>query len=746
MRTLFVVVAMFCVSVSGFAQSVSMSEFKNRQVTFVGQNFKKYDTDRKFQVQFSINNTPLDQIVAESNGSFSYTTPSGRVKTGDDVKVQVNQWYSETSHWVKTFDIPVSEERKEEVRRFKEKIPAYAEQQANTLANRVAEDLGAIVKWKRSFGSGFVDYYEDYSNRNREGRNSYSQGEDVGETQGSNAGYRAGTSSAQSRAESYASDRVTSAFENAVDDPKRTSIKTLDSRAPEAQFTGDRSPETKSSLEPVSSRINREVTRKAHVSTRYLSNDLGSIMIEHANRYASSSADWENTLSAYEAYQAWIHGRLGGNYDYNLWNHELMTDDLKQEFAEEFKRTYRRNIEDKIDRESSGTDYSALSLGRSAGREFGEAQVHEDGRVSGYNSKYGLAADRGFEEHFEKQFNETFSSTLQYYNTHSILSRLKAELLEENDNYLWERGEKLGLKISSLVNTGGLDATVQVSTLSDSGSQSLKSFRFTLPALSSLKSKSQVFKEVAQILNTVSDEQEYSVTVKVGTQSTTLNYYIGWRNVITDLGIRLIDANRNCLWEKGEEIGVVITSGKNKSRVNAHLPVRLIGSGLDAIPSSKSFSLNAQSQVSTAMEFLPLARIRKDVTENERQSLVLSLGTLSFPFSYAVGWLNLVETYGVDPRVEFKVNIHKAIIAEWEAVIASGQYDNWYKYGRSGKKTLLEDLVRIAQTKGEDKYLSLASKEICEMVSGYYWMRNPWNYNFASSFKKLYRTIDRSCK
>lgn len=747
MKSLSIIILSLFFSLSLLAQHVRMSDFENGQVTFVGQGFTKTDTDRQFQVQLYINGSAYDQIVTNPNGSFSYTTARGAIRTNDAVTLQINQWYSETSHLLIHFTIPMSEELKEEIRRFRAKIPGYAQQQANTLANRVAPDMAKIARWKRTFGTSFIAAYNSYSSVSGDGNRSYIKGKEEGKETGYSYGKNVGKSDGISNATRAAQERISNAFHSSIDDPKRTAIQNLNSEIPNASYDGNREPESRNPQDRLISYLNDQINSDRSVSMRYFyTSAIGHIQLEEANQYAQGSIDWERILSPREAYDGWLNGRFDGNYDYTLYYNQLMTYELKELFAAEFMNAYSNIIARKIYENSAGRDSNAYDIGLEAGMKLGEAESFEMGRVDGFNSRFGPGADSGFSEVYAKKFLEVYKQTLSYFKSNVILENLQLELLEENDNYLWERGEKLGIKISGLRNAGGKDAVINIVAIDTEDAQALKTFQFKLPALTSLKGTNKIYKEIAQINNHLLDEKQYKISLKINEDKHELPFYVGWKNVISDVKVKLFDANKNGLWEKGEEIGVIVTSAKNRSKVNAELNVKLKGEGIQLLTTQKKLAVSAQNQISKNEEFYPMARINKNVEENKRYPLNLKIGPMEFSLSFMVGWVNLLETYASEPRADLKASIQKAIIAEWNAAKASGQRDNWYKYGRNGKKTRLEQLVETAYAGDVTKYRSLADKKICDMVSGYYWVTNPWNYNFALSFKKLYSVIHPSCK
>jgi DNA invertase Pin-like site-specific DNA recombinase len=732
-----------------YPRVVSMGKFESDQITFTGKGFVREDEELTYQVLIFRNSRQLGKIRTNPNGSFSYTTRRGSVETNDDIKVVVKNWHTDQTDWVKKFTIPESEEVKRARAELARKLPGYAIQQANTLINRIAPDYAEIISWKRSFALSFIRQFERSSDRYSDGKKAFSDGLKTGQASGQTKGRNAGKQQASRVATNLAEIRVTKAYRNAVDDPSRRSLQELTNNLPAKSFQGDKQPAMPGDLSAVTYQLNRSLNGESKgLDLNYISrSELGQLNLERVRDYQSASSLSMDMISAQDAFSAWKNGRFGGRYDYNLYNHPLITNELREQFKRVFREHFQSSIHSKVEKRTNNSHYSASNIGRKYGQLLGEEKVQEEGRVDGYNKTFGPAAEQAFEQTFGNTFRNTFRTTVDKYENNAVLVETSSNIIEENDNLLWERGEKIGLNIRSLVNMGRRPANLKVFIESGSAVSSINQGELSLEGLSSVKASQQVFPELAQIKSNLADEKEYSARVKIGKHYTrNQTFYIGWKKVIKNLKAAIFDANNDGVWEKGENIGVKIIGGQNISRADAQFDLRLSGRSVKILRNGEKFTLKGSASIIRPMVYKDLVRIPNNISENQEHQLKLTIGSFSYTFNFVVGWDNIIHVYADRPNAKIKAQIISNIKQEWTEITARRQRKNWYKHGRDGKLTYLASLVQKAQSLGVQKYKTLADPSVCQMIGKRYWISSPRKYNFAKSFKKLWKVIDPQCK
>lgn len=506
--------------------SVEYGKILHGQMTIAGRGFSK--KDGRYDVNFYLNDDFLQTIKTE-DGSFSYTTPRDKVHDGDRIMVRVLNYNGSGKHWERT----VTALNDDDAAMPDEKLRNYADQQARSVANRVADTFGMRENWKYNFSTGFWQGYSDYKlfGEGAFGRVNYNRGLTEGKSQGGQDGYSKGERQAREKAESLVGSDVRSRFVSIVDANREPDLRV---RLPEHSYSGADGTVDSSfvdnKLHEVDSAFQKELATMRWTSENF---EL---------RYNEDSDTWtiRNVFSRqgkYEfnrkwfwgdyAYGEWKNNRLGGSYDYNLW--KKMDANEKDRFERRFKKTYENVIDEKFWQKRTQANPIAQARGYFYGQTIGAQEAYQEGWNKGYQTSYRSASIRGFDNIFESTYRDMFEKGASRYLSGPVVEIQDAVLTNDVGATFFQPGDTVGVSITKAVNLGRQPARLHA-TLQGNEIQPLAAAEeetMVLPASSS-NPKALVYRTLAKIPNDAKSDTTYYTTLKVGDASTTLSFKIGW--------------------------------------------------------------------------------------------------------------------------------------------------------------------------------------------------------------------------
>lgn len=524
-------------SVSGWAQSISFDNSGSDQVTVVGHGFSS-NSRSSFQVNIYINNDFIADINTNSNGSFSYTTPRGKLDNGDEVLVKVLDFKGPGNHFTKRTRFnngqnprPNPTPTQRTYSRYE--IEQYANQQARTVANRVANTYGKAENWKYNFVLGFFDAVDRVG---RVGANSrgYSDGEEKGEIDGLNYGM----SYANNVASDLSSKEVDSRFTKAVGTGKIPSNEI-------SYFTPayNGSAPGAISLPAIDAEIAELQERLYRIINGYAFSDNGFSVILDRDffrldaLYNNSSRSYrfvDSWFRAEYAYEEWRNNRLGGGYDYNIFRDLDYSD--REYFISSFKRIYDNVIDEKFYRVKTEYNGIARNHGYETGREYVLLVNYKAAYEMGYTSSYVPNTKVGFNRTFFGSYEKQFMTTFAYYKSNPVIKLGRTVTLsEENNNGIFELGEKLSITLSEVVNVGGVSGKSLSVTLTGASVTTLSTMEtLSVPALSKIGPKQ--FKDLASIKTDIAVDQTHSLKANIGQAAFDLSFSLSWGQLLSVYG------------------------------------------------------------------------------------------------------------------------------------------------------------------------------------------------------------------
>jgi hypothetical protein len=516
----------FVTSFSLLAQEVTFKNLVSTgQVQVDGSGFKK--GSQKFQANFykqvegSNKEQFLKTIPVNQNGSFSYKTPANTFKHKDDIILKVLQFKGEGKHFVETWEFrkPQPKPKPAPVSGIDgSKIPEYAKQQANTVANRVADTYGKRENFRYNITRGFHNAYTSYSGSS----DFYNQGYREGKRQSTSSARQAGINAANNQGGDAAKALVRRRFSDATNRGTRPSSSVIVNIPNFNGLTPSlKTPSAKSELAELKSRFNSSYRGYSYDRDGFLvKNDGHSIDdIYAAQGNYKFVTSW---FAADYAYTEWKENRLGGGYDYNLYR--KMTSDQKNRFAREFKRVYGLRIDEKYHRVKTQRNDVAYDLGRQYGELVAMKVSKKQGYNAGYTEIYKAASKEAFRSKYRSSFQYTFDREFDRYNNNAII--------EINDIALsgsFLPGGMIGIVLKSARNIGGKRFSGNVS-LTGEHLGAIGSKKLTIEALSKVNNKS--FLDIAKISANVPYGKNIGVTFKAGNGQKGAQFNISYTAII----------------------------------------------------------------------------------------------------------------------------------------------------------------------------------------------------------------------
>ena len=521
-------------------------------MTIVGKGFE--GNQSRYQVGIYFNGS-FDRTVMTDNGSFSYTTTE--LPAGTNVKIQVNDFKGPGQHLVRSFTVPKHDTGgnnggnsggnsggqqpppPEEYRMPRDQLVRYADQQARTVANRVVATYGALENWKYNFTMGYWEGADEY-HRSGAGSSQASIGAAHGGPAGARDGYQAGVSSGsgsgKSSGEANARERFRAILNTGnAPDTAIGSIAVPIFGGVSAGAACNTAGEYGTTLE---NRLSSElrVIRFGNDEYGYLVYDatVYSLTFSEINTWGAGKYEFADSWFRTDyAWNEWFNNDLGGRYDKT--NYRKLAYDQQQDFQSVFKSVYDSVIDEKFFRKKTDFNAGARSRGQYYGMELAKKQAYDSGCNAAYAATYVPASIRGFADSYAGGYRSGFASTVQYYNTHPVISIDGIKLVDGNENGVYELGESLGVQVGSYSNLGRVAAKGLVVSLSGDGVVSTPSSETVTLDPSTSKTINRNVMNLARIREDVIADQAHTVNASVGSTQQALNYTVSWAGTIEAL-------------------------------------------------------------------------------------------------------------------------------------------------------------------------------------------------------------------
>lgn len=552
---------------------VAIESFNGSQAVFVGQGFSKSGI-KSFQVNIYANppgQAPkefLNDINTNADGSFSYTTPSGKATYGTKMEVKVLNWEGSGKHWVGTATIAREQEQRQgkqggqssggnggngnqrqdppEYQMDYGKLTDYAVQQARTVANRVAKTYGALENWKYNFAMGYWDGVSSYAN-SYEARVERDNGLMVGRSRGGDPGYDAGKRAGAGDGNQNGRNIARARFLAIVNSPNApdVSAESVDPAVKSAPRSYDGVAAPKNACDGVTSRqaeLERQLSTEMRV-IRFGDDDYGYLTYEEAsysitfrelNRWGSGKYEFiDSWFRNSYAWKEWIENDLGGRYD--KVNYRKLNQTQANQFRREFENEYDRSIKEKYYNEKTRPNAVARIRGQWFGEQVTRKQVFDAGCNTGYAETYTPASIRGYGDSYTDGFMSGFKSIVRQYNAGPILTIEGIRLVDGNQNGAFELGESLGIEVGKVTNIGRVAArNIPVKVSGEGLTSTASSETFSVEPSTSQVINKQIM-NLATIRGDVIADKDNAVSVSVGTESQSLSYNVSWKGAIQAL-------------------------------------------------------------------------------------------------------------------------------------------------------------------------------------------------------------------
>lgn len=542
-------VVLTLVLATGMAQAgnVQLTSFDGNQATIVGQGFSKSNAS-SFQVNIYVDGKFIEDINTNANGSFSYTTPSGRVSARSRIEAKVLNWNGNGNH--ESFTIALSGNGQQTpppreppaeppYRMDPAKLREYGEVQARTVANRVANTYGELERWKYSFTMGYWRGIDDF-NGSYTARAVYDSARIDGRNSGGAPGYNAGFQEATSQAGNRGTNEAVARFRFVVNQAVQPDVSVPNIATP--AFGGLKAPvnacdtvtgvigslENRLSIEMRVIQFGDDDGYLAYDPTAY------SIRFNELNVWGHNSYKFVDSWFRKDyAWQEWMNNDLNGKY--NKVNYRKMQSDQQAEFRRVFENVYDGVIDEKYYRKQKTPNPLAFARGRWYGTEIAGRQTYDRGCNTGYTEAYTPASVNGYREAYTPAYRARFESTVTYYNTNPVISIDGIQLVDGNQNGVFELGETLGIAIGNVTNLGRVAAKDLRIVMNGDGIDALSNNERVTIEASTSKESNQVAENLARIRNDVIADQSNSVVVSVGATQHSLVYVVSWKRTIQAL-------------------------------------------------------------------------------------------------------------------------------------------------------------------------------------------------------------------
>ncbi len=518
--------------------SIWFENLKNGQIQATGKKFTGEQSS--YQVNFYKGRDFLKSINT-SNGSFSYTSPSKTFKNNDKMFVKVLNFYGSGKHFEKSWTYKGSYSDISD-----EKIRNYANQQARTVANRVANTYGLRENFKYNFVKGFWSGYQEFlrfADPGEPGYGFYRRGYLVGLSEGGLAGARAGKIDAKNNADKKGLVDANERFLAAVDkgEPDTTVIiPNLDSYNG-ANLRPD-VPSVYDHLDDLQGDFSR---RLREYYWEYDGFRLIDFEIRWKLRFVYDSSGKYKFLDTYfrgeYAYGEWRNNRLGGKYDYNIYN--KLDADQKRFFIRNFKNIYDRVIDEKFYRVRNRPNRKAFIFGEGYGFQTGKKVVRDRGYQDGYQKSSNESSIIIYKESFPGFYTDAFNKRVDYLAANPALILNDIVFVGE----VFPSGT-MELVVRNIVNYGGVNFKGAPS-LRGSGVTQTSSKAIELDRLSSNQGQEIKSGNILKINSDVSVGSGGAISVKLGGTTKNVSFKVSWNNVLKNASLNssLSDSQKETL-------------------------------------------------------------------------------------------------------------------------------------------------------------------------------------------------------
>lgn len=341
--------------------------------------------------------------------------------------------FDQTHHFAAAKDSSQNQGAGKESQLGNTKIDNYADQQARTVANRIAESFGRQERYKASLVSGLNSGYS--LNRVFTLSNSeYSRGFEVARSAARRNAESIAVQTAKKDADQQAQQtarakHVAAVFQNGYVDPSFT--RPIETFRPSAVLT-DVSFTLKAELankqRDLWTRMDRELR-----ATRF-GDELFSVLFDVRDDFTLSTilgldGHYEFVDSYFKderAWREWQENGLGGKYDFNLYKKMGLAE--KTRFESQFKSVYRTVLRDKILAKLNERDSQAYERGLFWGLELAKEESYLHGYSDGLSSALEREARAIYDNAFETEYERRFHDWMRHYENSAELSfELKLE-------------------------------------------------------------------------------------------------------------------------------------------------------------------------------------------------------------------------------------------------------------------------------------------------------------------------------
>lgn len=541
---LFAISCSFSLIAQGSIPEITFST-SGDQVIVKGSGFNP-NLDKKYQVNVYVAGDFLGSTWTE-NGSFSYTTPKGKVSDGDKLTVKVLDFKGPGNHYAESKNVNFSGNNPNPPAPVisENKLRENADQQARTVANRVAATYGRAENWKYNFVNGYWMGMGRYSASNpyNDSNPDYRRGALVGAAEGTGPGREAGISQAQSTGNNMGASDAKMRFAAIVDtgrSPDLTiNLPRVDYRPQLPNLTDDISRDLMDD-----ERLFR--TEIAQISFRE-----GSFVVVLIDTFESRDS-WtlarvyqyggENRYSFIDswfrgsyAYDEWKQNRLGGAYDYNIYN--KLTPSQKDRFADYFRSIFDRVIDEKYARERNKLNPVALERGVYYGIRAGSKLAFRRGYNQSYKESFTSAAIRSFQRDFRENYESRFEQTSQYYMQNPVLEVKTARMSDDSGDGIFEIGESVGVSVLKVVNYGRVAASdLRVRINGQKGIDPTRKVGTFELAASSSNAKPLLFTGLATINDQIESNKQIPVRTEIAGTPRDLALLVSWNLILDKFG------------------------------------------------------------------------------------------------------------------------------------------------------------------------------------------------------------------
>ena len=524
-------------------QNIQFSAINNEQVTVVGSGFSK-PGQSSYQVNVYVDNDFLDDINTNSNGSFSYTTPAGVLRYNSIMEVKVLNFNGSGNHYVRKYTFtqqPPTPTPTPRPTHSQYEISNYANQQARTVANRVANTLGKANNWKYNYLVGFHEAIRQYSSSSTNGPG-YHEGLAAGESQGLIDGKKHASALGNTNASNEIERRFVAAVGSGSlpDDSVPVSNPSFGGLKPSniyIKFVVDGEAQ-------LQNRVNQtigEVTWFDDGLEVRLGHSTDFFALSNSLNTPASSFDFNHSwFRADVAHNEWVKNGLGGHFDHHLY--DQLSHSEKAFYESEFRHAYQRAIDEKYFQVKTAYHDLARNQGFNIGKEDAVYLNYEKCFEFAYKSVYTKSTIVTFDKTYPDAFETSFKKHYQTYATTPII-RLGKEvtLSEENGNGIYEFGEKLNITLNEVINVGGVSGNALPVSLSGNAVTAINTTeQLNIPALTKLGP--QKFSNLAMIKNDVASDVAHSLKAKIGNTEFNLSFTISFTQVLSAFGSAQVGA------------------------------------------------------------------------------------------------------------------------------------------------------------------------------------------------------------